>query len=306
MTFGELVELACTKMHRIDAESVAEMRVYIKARYQMMWDSRPWKDALRVITLDPTVQREVILPAVVDRILCVRWGRHLLDPEHLITIFLTNPSLFDQTTNPQSYSVISPSGVEASPEGHKVSLFSDSANASFTVTIHGMGGNTEIKELIAISGTTSTTSVNAYTEIFGLSKTSDEFCLTVIDAYNANTLLDLWDEETSRMHQRIMLHTTPAEAQGIFILYKRRCNDLVNDSDVIQIRGLDNPLLAAGVSDMLEAQRHYGKAQIKAQEASILTQAAADLDVNQQANIIRIIPWDGGGDDNEVGGKGYW
>ena len=305
MTFGELVELACTKMHRIDEESKAEMRVYLKARYQMLWDSRPWKDALRLITVPSTAAREVILPAMVDRIICVRWGLQLLDPDHLVTIFLSDPNRFEQTTNPQSYSIISPSGVEVSPGGQRVKMFSDSAAALMTVTIHGRLGNVEEKELVSISGATTVTSVNYYDDIFGLSKDSSTYCLTVKNASSNAEILFLWDEETSRMHQRIMLHTTPAEAKSIYILYKRRCNTLINDSDVIEVKGLDNALLAAGISDMLEGQRHYGKAAMKAQESSVLTQAAADGDTHQQANIIRIIPWDGGGDDSELGGKGY-
>ena len=57
---------------------------------------------------------------------------------------------------------------------------------------------------------------------------------------------------------------------------------------------------------MLEAQRHYGKAQMKAQEAGVLTQAAADLDTHQSANIIRIIPWDSVADEDPgLPGRGY-
>jgi hypothetical protein len=306
MTFGEIVTLACTKLHRTDVESRDEMKVYVKARYQMIWDSRPWKDTLRVITLEPTAERHVILPPTVDRIICVRWGVRLLDPDHLVTIFLSDPQLFDQVTAPHSYSIVGPSGVEVAPAGEQMLLFSDSANANFIVTIHGMLGNVEQKEQVAISGANNSTTVNSYDEVFGLAKDDTTYGLTVKNADTLETLLELWPAESSRMHQRIMLHTTPGgDAQGIFILYKRRCNDLVNDSDAIQIRGIDNPLLAAGIADMLEAQRHYGKAQLKAQESGILAQAAADLDVHQQANMIRLIPWDSGEGGEGLGGKGY-
>jgi hypothetical protein len=306
MTLADLVNVVCTKMHRIDAESQAEAKVYLKARYRMMWDSRPWKDALAVMDLGNSGERTIILPGVVDRILAVRWNRLTIESEHLVTVFLTDPQKFDSISNALSYSIIAPSGVEISPGGHQVMMFSDSASAQFTVAIHGIKDNVEKREMISISGANNSTSVNEYDEIFSLSKTSTTYGLTVKNAAYSTTILELKPGETSKSHQRIMLHATPIDARNVFILYKRRCPDLINDSDATQITGFDNALIAAGISDMLESQRHYGKAQMKAQEAGILAQAAADLDTHQQANIIRIIPWEGfDSGESELPGKGY-
>ena len=307
MTLAELVELGCTKMHRTDIESQNEIKVYLRSRYRMLWDSRPWRDALAVMDVGDSTLQTIILPPVVDRILAVRWNRAMITPDHLVTAFLTDPSSFDSISNPINYSIISPSGVGVSPDGEQLDMFSESANANFTVAIHGLQGNVERRETIAISGANLSTSLEAYDVVHSLSKSSTDYGLTVRNAYNAMILLELKPEETSKSHQRIMLHSVPSEARNVFVLYKRRCPDLINDGDATELSGIDNALLAAGISDMLEGQRHYGKASMKAQESGLLTQAAADLDVHQSANIIRIIPWDAGGDDSDsLSGKGYW
>ena len=305
MTLGELVTLACTKMHRVDAESQAEMKVYLRARYRMIWDSRPWKDAIDVMDAGDEGDQEVILPCIVDRVLAVRWNRITLDSEQLITIFLTDPQRFDSISNPLTYSIIPPSGVAVSPAGERLLMFSDST-ANFTVAIHGLLGTIEKKEQVAVAGGGASSSVNAYDEILSLSKSSRTNDLTVKNLATNETIINLRSEETSKPHQRLMLHSAPTEARNVFILYKRRCPELVNDSDATELSGVDNALLASGIADMLEAQRHYGKAQMKAQEAGILTQAAADLDTHQQANTIRIIPWEGfDSGEGDLPGKGY-
>jgi hypothetical protein len=113
--------------------------------------------------------------------------------------------------------------------------------------------------------------------------------------------------ETSRAHQRLHFHGTPQTADNVLILYKRKIRPLVNDSDGTEIGGIDNALLSAAIADMLEGQRQYAKAQLKAGEASQLASAAADLETNQSANIIRLIPWDSGfGTEGEASSKGYW
>ena len=306
MTLSDLVTLVCTKMHRTDAESQAEAKVYLKARYRMIWDSRPWKDALAVMDVGDISLRTITLPGVVDRILAVRWNRMTIEAEHLVTIFLTDPQRFDSISNPLSYSLIAPSGVEVCPDGEQLTMYSDSASAQFTVAIHGMLGSVEQREVVAISGASNSTSVNSYDEIHSLSKTSTTNALTVKNAFTATTLVALQAGETSKSHQRIMLHSTPTDAKNVFVLYKRRCPELIADSDATELSGIDNALVAAGITDMLEGQRHFGKAQVKAQETGILVQAAADLDTHQSANIIRIIPWDSAVDESPgLPGKGY-
>ena len=71
------------------------------------------------------------------------------------------------------------------------------------------------------------------------------------------------------------------------ILYKRKCKDLINDSDSTEIEGFDNMVLAAAISDMREGERQISKAAAKAQEVAGLMQVAIDLEKEQSASMPR-------------------
>ncbi len=292
MTLSEIADLACTKMHRTDAESVAEMKVYIRARYRMVWDSRPWKDTLGLMTISATSDRTIILPIVANRVLALRWSTSVLDPDQLITVFMTDSTRFDEISNPISYSMIAPSGVEVSPAGQQIRINAGESDASYSVSIHGLLGNEEVREIVSVAGMVDHTSVNSYDEIISLAKTSSAYSLTAKRLDTLATILTLPAQETARQYQRIYFHSTPTEAKSTFLIYKRRCHELLNDADSTEIIGVDNGLLSYAISDMLESQRQFTKAATKAQEAGVLIQAAADLEMHQQGNIVRIIPWD--------------
>ena len=292
MTLAEIAELVCTKVHRTDAESVAEAKVSIRARYKMIWDSRPWKDTLGLMTIAASDDRTLILPIAVSRVLALRWSTSVLDPDQLITIFMTDSTRFDEISNPISYSMISPSGVEVSPAGARVQLFSDASDASFSVSIHGLLGNVDTRETVAIAGASTHNSTNSYDEIISLAKTNLTNGLTVKNYTTGDTILTLPAKEAFRQYQRVLFHSTPTEEEETFLIYKRRCNDLTSDSDATEIFCIDNALVAFAIADMHEAQRQFTKATAKAAEAGVLIQAAADNETHQQANVIRIIPWD--------------
>ena len=74
MTLAEIAELATTKLHRTDAESVAEAKVYARSRYNMVWNSRLWRDAQGLLSTSLAATQTVILPALVDRVIGCRWS----------------------------------------------------------------------------------------------------------------------------------------------------------------------------------------------------------------------------------------
>jgi hypothetical protein len=306
MTLSGLADLVCAKMHRTDDESRAEAKKYIASRYQMLWESRPWRDALGMLTLTAEPGHTLILPALVDRVLSVRRGDSAtLQHETLSSMFLLDPSRFESVGEPVSFSIIEPSAVASSPGGGQVTLSSTDGDADFTVTIRGTLGTAEKTERLTISGSTPAESVHAYDVILSLSKSSTSSDLIVINA-DADEILSLYTWETSRSHQRLHFHSTPSSSSPLLILYKRKFKPLVADSDATEITGIDNAVLSAALADMLEGQRQFAKAQVKAGEASALAAAAADQETNQSANIIRIIPWDSGFETHDIGTKGYW
>lgn len=308
MTVIELIDLICAKIHRTDVETREEARTYLSARYQMIWNSRAWRDTLNLLTLPTSSNQVIILPSIVDRIICVRWGSDLtLNTESLITMFLINPAEFNSISSPSNFSIISPSALSITPAGAKLLVVSDDAAASFSVSIRGIRSNVEKYETIAVSGAGTITSEHEYDEVFSLSKSSTENALTVKSDADMSTLLTLPTYESSLLHQRIHLFTTPSEAKTQFAIIKRKPNRFSLDSDSTEISGIDNGLLAAAEADMYEGQRQFAKAQMKGSEAGALIQAVTDLETAQSANMPRLIPWDGGGNDDwyELGGKGY-
>ena len=308
MTVIEFIDLICTKLHRTDVETREEARQYLSMRYKMIWNSRPWRDTLNLLSLATSSNQVIICPNIMDRVICVRWGTdQTLDPETLITMFLTNPSEFNNVSSPSNFNIISPSAVAVSPAGAKLNLVSDDATAAFTVSIRGIRGTDEKYETVAIAGAGTTTTINEYDEVFSLAKDSTENALTVKSQLTMATLLTLETHESSRMHPRIHLFVTPSEAKTQFMIFKRKVNRFVVDSDSTEIAGIDNGLLAAAECDMYEGQRQFAKAAAKGAEAGAIIQAMTDLETHQSANMPRLIPWDASGDDSweGLGGKGY-
>ena len=294
MTLSELASLVATKCHRTDAQSVTEAKEYIRARYRMLWDSRPWRDALGVLTIAAeSVERITILPGIIDRLMAVRWGDSgTLLPADLGTIFSIDPALFDRTGEPVSFTIISPSAVEVSPAGGKIKVSSTDPNASFQVSVRGMSGNSERSETITTAGTALIESAHSYDEILSLSKSSTSMDLTVIKSSTSATILFLASEESARQFQRVHFHVTPDVSKALFVLFKRRFRPLTNDSDSTELTGIDNALIAAAIADVLEAQRQFGKAQLKMQESGALATAMSDLERHQSASCATLVPWD--------------
>jgi hypothetical protein len=274
----------------------------------MLWDSRPWRDSLALLTVTAPAAQVLILPQIVGRVLSARWGDNsTLQVESLGSMFLLDPGKFETIGEPATFSLIAPSAVAVEPDGQKLSMTSSDPATEATVTVRGMLGTSEKTEQITLSGTGSVQTVNDYDEVLLLSKGSTSVDLTVTNE-DGDTLLFLDTWETSRSHQRLHFHGTPAAAENLLILYKRKIRPLVEESDGTELTGLDNALLASAIADMLEGQRQYAKAQLKAGEASQLAAAAADLEVHQSASSIRIIPWDAGfgWNEGEAATKGYW
>lgn len=294
MTLSELATLVCTKCHRTDDSSVEEAKTYLKSRYRMLWDSRPWRDSIGMISLgSSSVSQVTTLPAIVDRVMAIRWGSESnLLPQSLGAIFQIDPALFDRTGTPASFSLIAPSGVSSSPGGNPVFVSSSDPSASFKVSIRGAFNGNPKSEVIQVAGTSQLSSVNNYDEIYSLSKSSTSSALSVLDSSLAKTILSLESWETSRSFQRIHFDVIPESADSCLILFKRTFRPLVNDSDSPELTGIDNALLASAIADMLEGQRQYGKAQIKMQEASMMATQMADMERHQSASASQLIPWD--------------
>jgi hypothetical protein len=209
----------------------------------------------------------------------------------LFTVLSIDPNRFDQEGEPISFSVISPSGVLASPGGSTISLSTTDASPSFSVSVYGSYNGEELSETVSISGMGVVTSANNYDEIFSLSKTDILHNLSVARTDTATQILYLKPHENERIHQRLHFHSASLNQSTGLVLYKRAFRALINDSDSPDpIGGLETALLALAEADMYQAARQFTKKDNKLQEAVVAVAAMVDLERNQSANLTRIIP----------------
>lgn len=294
MTLLDYIDFVCTKMHRTDAASMANCKKYLQLRYQTIYESRLWRDAQIPLATSFSAEQVKILPYIVDRVLGCRWGTNIkLNPEQLWTVLTINPSRFSEVGDPVSYSIISPSAVLLSPGGNKINIQTTDSSPNFRVSIYGSLSSEEVSETISITGTSVVESINRYDEIFVLSKSDESHNLSVRRVDTSAQILYLKSFEKERKHQRIHFHSTPINSSSAIVLCKKKFNPLRNDEDAPELSGIDTALLAWAMGDMLEDQRHYGKAAAKFNEAALAEQIMVSMEKEQSENIVRIIPSEG-------------
>ena len=291
MTLGDYVDLVTTKVHRTDEPSRAEARKYIASRYQMIYESYPWRDACEVAGIALAATQTVILPHIADRVIGCRWGSGLtLRNDNLWTILQIDPAAFDRIGDPISYTIYSPSAVHTAPPGQQIAVQTTVASPDFQVSVYGAYRGQDKNESIRITGTVPVVSVNRYDDIYSLSKYNNSHDLTVRAADSSEELLYLSAAEQERKHQRLHFHSAPANTTTALVLYKRQIKPLVNDSDAPELAGIDNALLSCAIADMRESERQYAKANAKLEEGIGLVRTMADLERHQSESVVRLIP----------------
>lgn len=93
---------------------------------------------------------------------------------------------------------------------------------------------------------------------------------------------------------RVRFHRPLDAARPIIFVCKRKCVELVNDSDTPLISGVDQCLIALTMGDLYEWARQFGKAQVKFQEGLQLLQKMKDIETQQSGRVSRIVPIDDG------------
>lgn len=291
MTLSDYIDLTCAKMHRTDDASRREARKYIQSRYQMIYEGCPWRDVCAAMVVPITNEQVTILPYLIDRVIAIRWNNNFsLRNEQLWTEIEIDPNRFDQVGDPISFSIYSPSALAVSPAGHQLAMGTSTATLPFSVSIYGSFQNQDRDEVLTISNNLTVYNTRPYDEVYSLSKSVSNADLAVSRSDSGAQLLYLRTFEKERTHQRLHFHSTPRNAANGLILYKRTFKPLVNDSDAPQIRGVDNALLSAALSDMQMGQRQYGKAQSLMAESVAMIAVMQDLEKHQSANLVRLVP----------------
>jgi hypothetical protein len=292
MTLDDYVDVICMKMHRTDEPSRDEARTYVRARYQTIYESTCWRDLQKIGAVPLGGGQETILPHIVGNVIACRWSTSMtLKNDSLWTVLQIDPTRFDSTGEPVSFSIIAPSGVRATPGGALLHMSTTDSSPDFAVSVYGSYQGEERTESISITGSGIVDSIYQYDEVFSLSKADILHNLSVSRGDTGDQILFLKAHETERIHQRVSFHSTATNTATGLVLYKRAFRPLINGSDSPDpIGGLESALSAFAEADMYQASRQFGKKDNKLQEAVMYVAAMVDLEKNQSANLIRIIP----------------
>lgn len=289
MTLAQIADFVTQKVGKTDEESVAICKDFIRRRYQMIYDSTLWKDSMVMVALEVETE-EVILPNYVERVVGLRSGTNAIFPNRPETLFQMDPNTFDRIGTPWTYSELPPVAVHTVPANDPLTLVSsDAGDVGKTVIIRGMSNGLEEVENVSLNGTTPVVTTKSWDAPFQLSKETTAGTVTVKDSSNVE-VQKLLPSENERKHSRLFLHDIPGETTTLLVLAKRRMTPLDNDLDTPILRNIDNAIIAYAMSDMLERSRQYAKAQAKAGEGQAHILAMRDLETNQGADCIRIIP----------------
>lgn len=298
MTLAEMADYVVDRVGTSDDATKALAKRFIIRRYQMVYDATPWPESEVTFQLR-TTENEIILPNWLDKVLQVvvdqAAAAHNIQMASRQTVMLANPAALTDLGSLVGFTMLPGVAVHTHPGGNLLQLVSSEASdTNQTARLRGMFNGLEIEEEIMLTGITAAPSAYYYDEITHFSKPKTLGYVHLQSAAAGNDELQvLLPQDRERRHLRIQLHhdfETGADEQLITILGKRKCIPLRHDNDTPQIANIENALIAYGMSDLLERERQFGKAQLKLQEAVALTNSMILAERDQKQSHVQIIP----------------
>jgi hypothetical protein len=321
MTLSELADYVCAKIGQTDEESLRACRGFLNARQRMIWDGAEWKETLCLVAMSTAPRSPwLVLPVGIDRVVKVRSGANATLPHFdAASVFDYAPAVFEQAGEPIGFMVFAP--VVLGPFTGLVDTFLsfDTNSASIqddegklaTVELERVNGTRVIRTVANSQGNGwPVPDISLFVVRFEKEPTLGSYSII----YSSTLATDYLDGSVTHYPrcQRIRLLQTPTSASPVLALCKRACPEWTHDFETPPLPNAENALAAFATADMLERQRQYAKAQLKAQEGQAQLQIMLDLERNQSANESRIIPADIHGSPVESGasfganGKGIW
>lgn len=319
MTLEELADFVCDKVGTQDADSVAIAKKFLTRRYQLIWDSSNWADAMAMVSVNTSTSHPFLLmPPEVGRVISIRdSGNNPLSAIDTMTLFAYRPDFWDTSGTPVGFSHVAPAVCGASSgavdipwflTGYPSAQVSDPGYADFAITFEKVDGTTV--ELKRFEMDSEYISLGSY---FWVLSASVSFDLT--EAVNTLELRETSNVGTTRVAfvnpngtsyvrdnastttlnpaprlTRIRLMQKPETSSAMLCLCKRSVTRFDEDHHVPQINDIENALICMAHGDMLQRQRQYTKAQQQFAEAQTHIRLRLDLERNQTASNLRIIP----------------
>jgi len=98
MTKTEIAQFVGDKLQKTDGASLTMMKSFVDRRYEMIWNSALWREALGTSTYTVAIDTEnVTLDATVDFPVSARWDDKEIVPMDYGAVFQIDPTLFNDS-----------------------------------------------------------------------------------------------------------------------------------------------------------------------------------------------------------------
>lgn len=269
LIFSDLKTQAGALLERSDAAMLTKLGYFINDGWRFIAAHRPWCGLLRQSTFTSTTGLDYfITSSEVDQVidLSERSTPIVLALQRYYAMLNKHFDAVGVTTgNPVTASPMGEIGVMAAlaADGTLSVVSSSASDTTPKVRVNGYDSNlVPVTEVLTLTGTTPVTSANTYTSKEGyeprFSKDADTVGIVTISA-GAVTLARLAPEEREVRYRKWKVWPTFSSAITVYMTFKRRIRELVNDEDTPDIE-CDNALKMFAFARALQEKRQFTKA----------------------------------------------
>lgn len=288
-----------------DADTIAKAKEFVADRYRDIWDRAPWKGALATVRKASTYPYNLLaLPYACDRLMGVRCGRRELQQTPLDIVMMGGYERFTETGDPSEYVQLAPAlwTSPTYPSGISTLRVTGDGLSPVKVTWTATNGEQYASTVTPPSGSY----LNVASNVVSLDHVSQDSAADVVFADSEGPIYYVYSTYPNPIPlQRILFTTTPSAAETYTLLFKRKCIELVADSDIPALNGVERTLLDYAHADMLEWIRQVAKAEIKRAEAEKSFELLRRSECWQEQTLRRVIPMEPGPSCREVVDSGY-
>lgn len=316
MTLEDMASFVTSKVRQTDAAAVARCKLFLRQRYEMIWNDALWRASVYRHDFTYEVAPAVAaasqppfgnywcapagiraLPPTVDRVLALRRTSGGLPVEQAEGLFRYGVDEFEESGTPVKFIVLPPAVVDVSSRLTATdltdtphALVGTASDAGKTLRIRYLDPYGQEKtESLVLDADANQEMVGKGSVILSVTKPETDGAITWSNDGDQLFVMAATATAADR-HPRIQLLPKPTADTAFKCLVKKQASRLEDDSDAPEIPGVDNALMSFAQSDMLQAARQYGKAQAVAQEAIALLAQLKRLEVVQQASRCQVVP----------------
>jgi hypothetical protein len=310
MNLIELATTVCTSVRAKDDDAVADCKMFLNNRYQMIWNGDLWRDSLYTwagklgaqsgdsVDLgndwESNAEGYYLFPQIVARVLAIRTTGKTIDVAGVDRMFAVDPDAFLRTGTPMDYHGLSPA-LWVNSTSKSVRLFvTDNNDIGVQVTVRYVTLD-GIRRTDTISIATKYPTVSSGLPIVPaiieqVTKPTTSGNILVSAATGPFTITGYPTDTTLCPKARVRFLPKPSAAMTFEALVKKQAAPLTSDYDCPELRGVEQALMAFVEGDMLRRARRFNQANELYSEASTLLSALKSEATWQEETSVRLTP----------------